>query len=436
MRTTTLTAAGLLGLTLLAPTSAATAAGETCRGEAATIVGTSGRDIIGTDGRDVVVTNRSGEVDTLGGDDLVCITGPNRPKGTQSQVQLDTGAGNDLVDGTAAPDWAVSGYLGSGADTFYGGGADDFIEAGEAGDDYSHLDSERDILSGGGGRDHFVSGQAGVPNNDYVRLGQGHDYLSHLGTSPDPISISGGPGTDLLSLTPSALSITIDNAQGRLTQDGRPTLGWSDLEGFSVYAPDQEGAAVTFVGTDEDEHLTIDSASATVAASFDGGRDSLTTRSLLLDGSAVDGGAGRDLLYLVDRDRTLRLDLRDELLTSTDAVATHRVDVRRVEDAQLHARVAELAGTSGPNELSTSACAGTIRGRGGNDVLVRGSEAWSESSPPCRAERYTIDGDQGADVLRGWRGNDVLVGGAGRDDADGGNGRDRCVAEHERRCER
>ena len=138
----------------------------------------------------------------------------------------------------------------------------------------------------------------------------------------------------------------------------------------------------------------------------------------------------------MDRDRTLRLDLRDELLTSTDAVATQRVDVRRLEDAELHARVAELAGTSGPNELSTSACAGTIRGRGGNDVLVRGSEEWSESSTPCRAERYTIDGDQGADVLRGWRGNDVLVGGAGRDHADGGNGRDRCVAEQERRCER
>ena len=44
MRTTTLTAAALLGLTLLAPTQAATAtterAAETCQGVPATIVGT------------------------------------------------------------------------------------------------------------------------------------------------------------------------------------------------------------------------------------------------------------------------------------------------------------------------------------------------------------------------------------------------------------
>ena len=42
MRTTALPVAGLLGLALLAPASwaaPATAAGETCRGEAATLVG-------------------------------------------------------------------------------------------------------------------------------------------------------------------------------------------------------------------------------------------------------------------------------------------------------------------------------------------------------------------------------------------------------------
>lgn len=49
---------------LLAPVGVATAAAETCRGERATIVGTSDRDIVGTQGRDVVVTNRSSEVNT------------------------------------------------------------------------------------------------------------------------------------------------------------------------------------------------------------------------------------------------------------------------------------------------------------------------------------------------------------------------------------
>ena len=67
-RTTPLTVTGLLGLALLLPTTSADAAGETCRGEAATIVGTE-RTLVGTEGRDVIVTGAATDVDALGGDD-------------------------------------------------------------------------------------------------------------------------------------------------------------------------------------------------------------------------------------------------------------------------------------------------------------------------------------------------------------------------------
>ena len=80
MGTTTLPTAGLLGLALLSPLTAANAAGETCRGEAATIVGTPGNPallgsdgVTGTEGRDVVVTNGAAKVSTLGGDDVICV---------------------------------------------------------------------------------------------------------------------------------------------------------------------------------------------------------------------------------------------------------------------------------------------------------------------------------------------------------------------------
>lgn len=56
-RTTSLTVL-LLGTALLTPAGMASAVGETCRGEAATIVGT-GPTINGTDGRDVIVTGPS-----------------------------------------------------------------------------------------------------------------------------------------------------------------------------------------------------------------------------------------------------------------------------------------------------------------------------------------------------------------------------------------
>ena len=454
-RTTILASGGLLGLALLVPVDVATASAETCRGEAATIVGNAGRNIVGTPGRDVVVTNRSDEVTTLGGDDLVCITGPDKRGDTYSQVELDTGPGNDLVDGMAAGSWAVYGSLGSGSDTFYGGDAPDHLEAGEVAEDYSHLDSERDVLVGGGGDDDFISGQAGAPNTDHIRLGRGHDYVRYAGTRTEATSISGGPGTDTLSFSSSASAVTIDNSAGRLAEDARPTLSWTGLEGFSISLPEDGGVALTFVGTAADEHLSLDSATAVLTASFDGGRDGIFTGSVLLDGSVVDGGAGRDLFVAADRarTRTLRLDLRDELLTSTDDATSYVAGIRGVEDAQLHALVTELEGTVGANRLATSACTGTIRGRGGDDVLVRDGDDMFESFAPC-SESYEISGGPGADELRGARGDDrldggsgndslaavggadSLVGGAGRDRADGGSGRDRYVAESKRRCER
>ena len=121
MRTTTLTTAALLGLAMLGPLPVAHAAGETCRGEAATIVGTPGNPallgsdgVTGTEGRDVVVTNGAFKVSTLGGDDVICVTAGGAS--SVKRVLLDSGAGDDVVDGTTAPDWIVQAELGEGAD--------------------------------------------------------------------------------------------------------------------------------------------------------------------------------------------------------------------------------------------------------------------------------------------------------------------------------
>ena len=132
MRTTTLTTAALLGLAMLGPIPVANAAGETCRGEAATIVGTPanpallGSDgVTGTEGRDVVVTNGAFKVSTLGGDDVICVTAGGAS--SVKRVMIDSGAGDDVVDGTTAPDWIVQAELGEGADRFEGGDAGNFV---------------------------------------------------------------------------------------------------------------------------------------------------------------------------------------------------------------------------------------------------------------------------------------------------------------------
>ena len=74
MRPLHLAATGLLAAVLL-PAAPTHAAGETCQGRSATIVGTPGQyGLAGTEGDDVVVTGGARGVATLGGNDLVCIT--------------------------------------------------------------------------------------------------------------------------------------------------------------------------------------------------------------------------------------------------------------------------------------------------------------------------------------------------------------------------
>lgn len=450
--TMTTTAACLLGLALLTPATAATAVGETCRGEAATIIGGPGVKIVGTEGRDVVVTNRSQDVTTLGGDDLVCLTGPDQRRGYRS-VEIDTGAGDDVVDGTAAPDWPASGSLGAGADTFYGGSGSDYLEAGDRSVDFDPVDADHDVLSGGGGSDTFVSGQDALANTDVIDLGSGDDYLTYLGTAAGTSAVSGGSGDDVLSLSTSATAITVDNSVGRSTEDARPSLTWTGMEGFTVWTTHKDPLALSFRGTGADESLAAYSTSGVVHASMGGGKDTFTTSSVLLDGSIIDGGGQRDSLYAMDRGRDLALDLESKRLVTTDAATSSLATVTAFEDATLHARTVKLAGDTGHNDLTVSACRGTVRGRAGNDSIRRGYDYWFETAPGCR-ERYLMIGGAGADdlkgyggadkilggtghdVLEGGNGNDTLLGGRGRDRADGGPGRDRCVAERTRRCER
>jgi Ca2+-binding RTX toxin-like protein len=455
-RTTSLTAAGLLGLALLAPTTwvgPASAAGETCRGEAATIVGVPGRDIVGTEGRDVIVTNRSQDVEALGGDDLICINGPDQRSGYRP-VEIDAGAGDDVVDGTAAADWPMSGSLGPGADTLHGGAGSEHVDTGARSADYAHVDTDHDVVLGGGGADSFTSGQTGAPNTDVIDLGGGDDHLGYSGTATGGSTVTGGPGDDVLSVVTAAHALTVDNDLGRQTEDGLPTLTWTGLEGFTVWASHEDRIDLDLQGTGADESFTVYSERGVVRASMRGGRDTFTTSSTLLDGSVVDAGAHRDLFYAMDRDLDLDLDLEEQLLVTSDGASSSRADVEAFEDADLHGRTVSLTGDTGHNDLGVSACEGTVRGRDGRDSLRRAYDYWFETRPGC-GERYRMNGGAGADrikghggadrlvggsgndTLEGSNGADTLVGGPGRDRADGGQGRpDRCVAERTKRCER
>jgi len=129
-RTTPLTAATLLGLALLAPTTSASAAGETCEGVAATIVGTPDTRVAGTPGDDVILSNGAFSVEAGEGDDLICVSAAADPRGHNTDV--DAGPGDDVVvvvaasDGSSASVWAD---LGPGRDRFRGGDGEDRVSA-------------------------------------------------------------------------------------------------------------------------------------------------------------------------------------------------------------------------------------------------------------------------------------------------------------------
>ncbi len=492
-RTTPLATAALLGLTLLAPTTwtspAATAAGETCRGEAATIVGT-GPTVTGTEGRDVIVTAAAGVVDALGGDDLVCVTGPG---GSSNLLSVVAGAGDDVVDTTAlAAGFYVSTVLGAGADTFAGGPASDTVYAGEkavtGGGGYTFgADTEKDTIDTGDGGDTTWTGSAGAPNGDVVRLGLGADrlYLGGADTTSEAV-LDGGEGEDGLRFTGGSGDLGLDMTRGTFTSP----QGTAAFTAFDVTTLEVGTGAVTYRGTEGDDDVTLRPTGGvpTLDVATGGGDDDVTLEpaTAIGTGSRIDTGAGTDTLVAATQTGRLALDLATQRfgVGGVDAVAVG------LEDAFLMAPEVVMNGDDGDNELRWNGCDATLRGGLGDDHLGWQFDGIFESYTfDCTGEvsmnagdgrdtlrgsnaadlliggrgHDTIEGRGGDDRVRGSRGNDevdggegrdkvsggagndvlkgraaddVLFGGPGRDRIDGSRGRDRCVGERKTRCER
>jgi poly-gamma-glutamate synthesis protein (capsule biosynthesis protein) len=144
---------GALGVTEVEPTRDPWPA-VSCRGRAATILGTPGDDVlIGTAGDDVIVA-RDGDDEVWGGDgdDLVCTGGGDDfAAGGTGMDRLFGGDGDDDLSG------------GGGADTVWGDGGDDRLWGGDG----------PDVLVGGAGDDDLTGG-AGA---DYLWGGGGIDRL-------------------------------------------------------------------------------------------------------------------------------------------------------------------------------------------------------------------------------------------------------------------
>ncbi|GIM66231.1 hypothetical protein Pve01_87510 [Planomonospora venezuelensis] len=433
-------ATGVLAATLLtAP--AAQAAADTCQGRPATVVGTPGRfGLTGTEGADVIVTNGATSTSAFGGADLVCVTGGTA---TQPYMSVDAGAGDDVVDASAAGGgvWAS---LGAGSDTYAGSTHGETIYAGTnrfaTG---TSIDTERDVITtGAGGADDVFSGSdRTVLNSDVVVLAGGGGDLTWVGPFAAGGRLDGGGGSRL-DFTVGSGAVVVDAVGGTLSQDGTVQLRWTGFDSYRTgESPSRTPSSFFFRGSGRDEELELRFSRAhTVDQRIDlgGGDDNLwmgARDTLGARGSRYIGGPGKDHA-LIWGGKNLDVDLGRERIKSVRSGTTFRSTFTGFESQLVGARKLRLTGTPKADDLRFRACRATVRGRGGKDVIGKTTSGRRfPSRLQCGTRAFRLFGDGGDDLLRGGSGRDLLVGGRGRDTVFGNSGRDRCSGEKLRSCE-
>lgn len=439
----TLLTTALLGTSLLAGgliTAPADAAGETCQGEAATIVGTYlQRGLVGTEGRDVVVTNGASELDTLGGDDLVCVTDGQ----ATLSLTLRTGDGDDVVDASQSRA-RIDAVLGAGADRYTASAGVDSVTTG-VNQGVTRTDADVDVVTsttGGSASqpgDTVSSGAPGVVNSDVVQLAGAGNRLIWSGFLGAGAQVAVGDSAELVPVLGGG-DIAIDAAARTWTEDGVPVLSWTgDLTRFTLSGTAPRSLSLT--GSERDEYVYSSFGQGVLdrpqVYALGGGDDTLLSpESIGGKASRYDGGLGEDSIDLFGG-RRLDVEMNADRMT-------YRQDGKEVgaffdgfEAPRLGAKHLYVGGTAHADDIRFYACTATVRGRRGDDALqvYRTGDASYVLDCDARRSRIRIFGEDGKDTITGSRGRDLLVGGRGRDTIQGKANRDRCSGEKLRSCE-
>ncbi|MBD3923892.1 hypothetical protein IEZ26_04600 [Nocardioides cavernae] len=435
---TTGLATGLLAATLLPAAAPAYAAGETCQGRPATIVGTPNQTgLVGTEGPDVVVTNGAIQVDTRGGDDLVCVTDATRP----GVLTLRSGEGNDVVDASASGS-SIDAELGTGSDHYTASAGRDYVVLGSNDGGPVDLEADTVVATTGGNAsqsgDQYFSGMLDVPNPDVLDLsGDGH-VVYWYGIQAPGSRVAVGTSAEL---RPSlgVGDVAIDAARRSWTEDGAPVLTWTGEVARFELGP---GAprSLSFTGSDRDEYARVylnRGARTVLRFALGGGDDTLDAPDGTgWRGSEYLGGPGEDSIDLWAGKR-LDLDLARGRLENRFFGRTQRSTFRGWDDVRVGAKRMTVLGTKKADNIRISACTATVRGRAGKDTLEsyrKGDDGYLLDCD-ARKSRIAIYGDGGRDTINGSRGRDLLVGGKGRDTVSGKANRDRCSGEKLTSCE-
>lgn len=410
--------AGLVVGPLGAPVSVAIAA-PMCQGKEATIVADSSQQYLtGTEGDDIIVSNYGIYVESLGGDDTICLTGGG----------AYAGAGNDsvIVTGTTG----VSVVLGAGDDRFIGGPGTDYVDYGASPEGQER--SGNDTIKTAAGSDWVRSGWRNEPNRDAIDLGPGNDTVTVTVRRNAGISFTGGRGRDFIAIRGRDASLGLDLARGLLTRRGA-RIG--SLTGFDMYSVHVwKPAAVTVLGSKRADWVDVAARAARV--DLRGGNDLFGLSGPARGAVEVhaSGGSGVDSI-VSGGGQSLLVDLPHGVIRllsgAPDGVMT--AEVSGFEDVGAYSRQTTVIGDEGPNTIRTYGCPSRVQAGAGDDIVVFTSKGEESPQQDCFGE---ISGGPGDDLLVGSHVDDVLLGDHGRDEARGRGGTDMCVAELELTCER
>lgn len=383
-----------LCLSLLPIALARGAAGATCNGLTATIVGTDGNDrLTGTAASDVIVG--------LAGRDVI--------EGADADDVICGGSGNDRLFGA------------SGEDVLRGqGGADSLFGHGDPGPD----DEAADSLLGGRGSDSLnYSGCADFARHcpepdggdDKIRGGRGRDYIAVCDDGQG--SVRGGRGVDG-ALFCSAVNADLGTRLARFDSGGE--VGLVAIENLygSAWQTD------TLIGDDGPNFIY---------SGFDGDQNRGVPDNL-------QGAGGRDYLVFGDRDDVAGGADPDSLI---DGIPSDSRGFATLSGGDGSDDFLLCFGASG-NEFDGADF--TVSGDAGVDKIQFGLETSADlqlGTAVCSdysavltgvevlegsSFNDTLRGDEGDNVISGGRGDDVLEGRGGRDTLEGGGGTDTCTS--------
>ena len=385
--------AAVSAVAALAVVPPSSASGQpTCRGLAATIIGTSGADTLrGTPGADVIV-GRGGNDRLLGlaGDDVMC--------GGPGADALVGGEGNDRLFGQGDELVQRGRQTVVRGDDLQGGPGDDYLDVGIAAFDSNVKVREPNTVS----FRHSTS-PVSVDLRDHVAVGEGTDVVvpGHY------LAVEGSPGDDVLQ--GSGRAEQLDGGHGDdhvaggggsdavLDYHGRDELdgdGGADLLISTVGEDTLEG------GPGRDVLVAASPAPATLLGG--GGGDYLWRWVTAGETGTIDGGPGANQLELLPQlwfvespAGTLDAQAGTAVITTSDksqTTAFSNIDAFTIEEIPW-----TFLGTEGDDFVQVLSARLDAQGLGGDDFFIGGEYA------------DTLDGGDGSDEAWGGEGHNTCV---------------------------